>query len=314
MIQKEEIKIQSEQDGLWLGVSIRIPEQPIGILQLVHGMAEHRERYFEVMDFFADHGYVTIMHDHRGHGESVRSPRDYGFFYKNGASAMVEDTHQITLYIKERFQNLPVILLGHSMGSMVVRCYVRQYDDAINGLIVCGSPSKNRMAKMGLALAKSMIKAKGAWYRSDLIQKIAFGSFGGRFANEASENAWICSDLEVVQHYDQDSRCGFVFTLNGFAALFELMATTYQPKGWALHNPSLPILFIAGEDDPCIVSRTAFMKAVRFMRERGYTACESKLYPNMRHEILNETRKEMVYQDLADWMQLHNLAISRTKE
>ncbi|MCI8332434.1 MAG: alpha/beta hydrolase [Clostridiales bacterium] len=308
MIQKEEIKIQSEQDGLMLGVSIRIPEQPTGILQLVHGMAEHRERYFEVMDFFAGQGYVVIMHDHRGHGESVRSQRDYGFFYKNGASAMVEDTHQITLYVKQRFPGLAVVLLGHSMGSMVVRCYVRKYDDAIDGLIVCGSPSKNRMAGMGLALVKGMIKAKGAWHRSALIQKMAVGSLGRRFENEASENAWICSNAQVVQKYDQDPRCGFVFTLNGFAALFELMMTTYQPNGWVMHNPSLPILFIAGEDDPCIVSQTAFIKAVRFMRERGYTACESKLYPGMRHEILNETQKQIVFQDIASWMQTNSLA------
>ena len=309
MIQKEEIMIQSEQDGLSLGVSIRIPEKPIGILQLVHGMAEHKERYFEVMNFFAGKGYITIIHDHRGHGDSVRSPRDYGFFYDNGAHAMMEDTHQITLYIKQHFSGLPVVLLGHSMGSMVVRCYARKYDDAINGLIVCGSPSKNGMAKMGLALVKGMIKAKGAWYRSAFIQKMAFGSFGGRFENEASENAWICSDADVVKKYDQDPRCGFVFTLNGFAALFELMITTYRPSGWDMHNPALPILFIAGEEDPCIVSRTAFLQAVRFIRERGYIECESKLYPGMRHEILNEAEKETVLQDITSWIQKHNLCL-----
>lgn len=306
-MKKEELFLQSACDNLPLGVSIRIPQRPIGIIQLVHGMAEHRVRYNDLMEFFAQQGYITIMHDHRGHGDSVRTPQDYGYFYENGIDAVVEDVHKITLYVKERFPNLPIVLLGHSMGSLIVRCYMRQYDSDIDALIVCGSPSFNPMAKSALAFVKLLKKIKGEHHRSSLIQKMAFGYFNRGIQNPTSENSWVCSDDNVVQVYDQDSRCGFVFTLNGFEVLFGLMIRTYSKNGWAIDNPNAPILFIAGEQDPCIVSPKAFFKAVSFMKKLGYKNCDGKLYGSMRHEILNETEKETVWNDLLLWIKEHHL-------
>lgn len=308
-MQKEELLLKSTYDNIPLGVSIRIPEHPIGILQFVHGMAEHRNRYLDLMEFFAQHGYITILHDHRGHGDSVRSPQDYGYFYENGVDAVVADVHQITLYAKKRFSGLPVVLFGHSMGSMVVRCYMRQYDSDIDGLIVCGSPSRNPMAGVGRKFVKFLKMIKGERYRSSLVQKMAFGSFNRNLNNPISENSWICSDESVVLEYDKDSRCGFIFTLNGFEALFGLMMRTYQKNGWVVRNPNIPILFVAGENDPCIVSRDAYAQAVSFMKQQGYKNCDSKLYPGMRHEILNETKKETVWNDLLMWIKDHHLYV-----
>ncbi len=307
-MKKEELSIKSVYDELPLGISVRIPEQsPIGIIQFVHGMSEHRGRYHDVMEYFTQVGYITVIHDHRGHGESVHRSEDYGYFYKNGSDAIVEDAHQVTLYIKKRFPGLPLILIGHSMGSMVVRCYTRKYDKDIDGLIVCGSPSRNSMAKLGLFLVNIMSKIKGEYYRSTLVQKIAFGAFNRNIQNPKSENSWICSNEEVVKEYDNDSRCGFIFTLNGFDTLFKLMICTYKKTGWALSNPTLPIIFIAGEQDPCIVNRKAFERAAAFMSERGYQNCEKKLYSKMRHEILNETGKERVWDDIRRWIEKQRL-------
>ena len=308
-MKKEELSINSIYDDLPLGISIRIPENPVGIIQFVHGMAEHRERYQSVMEYITQIGYITIIHDHRGHGESVRCSDDYGYFYKNGSAAIVEDAHQITLYIKKRFPGLPVVLLGHSMGSMVVRCYTRKYDEDIDGLIVCGSPSRNSMARLGRLLVALIRKFKGEYYRSELVQKIAFGAFNRNIQNPNSENSWICSNEEVVKAYDEDSRCGFVFTLNGFNTLFELMICTYKKNGWALNKPTIPIIFVAGEQDPCIVNRRAFEQAVAFMQELGYHNCKGKLYSEMRHEILNETGKETVWDDLCHWIEEQKLYV-----
>lgn len=307
-MKKEELTVKSVYDNLPLGITVRIPDQsPTGIIQFVHGMSEHRGRYHDIMEYFTQIGYVTVIHDHRGHGESVIHPDDYGYFYKNGADAIVEDAHQITLYIKNRFPDLPLVLLGHSMGSMVVRCYTRKYDKNIDGLIVCGSPSRNAMAKLGLFLVSIMRIIKGEYYRSKLVQKIAFGAFNRNIQNPTSENSWICSNEEVVREYDNDSRCGFIFTLNGFATLFKLMICTYRKKGWTLNKPSLPILFIAGEQDPCIVNRKEFEQAAAFMNERGYKNCEKKLYSEMRHEILNENGKEAVWNDIKLWIEKQHL-------
>lgn len=294
----EETTIKSNRDNLELGVSIRIPEHPTGILQLVHGMAEHRERYHDFMNYCAEQGLVTIIHDHRGHGASVTSKEDFGYFGKNGTENIVEDVHQITKYIQERFPNLPLTLFGHSMGSLVVRCYIQKYDQDIDGLIICGSPSYQVASRMGIIAAKFMQLFKGEKHRSNFVNHLAFAKNIKRFKNEGNPNAWVVSDPAVLAAYDADERDGFVFTLNGFETLFQLMNQAYSKKSWAMRNPNMPILFIAGADDPCIIDEKHFNKAVEFLRQRGYQNITSKLYPHMRHEILNEIGKAEVWHDV----------------
>lgn len=297
-MKKEEFTLKSKHDDLELGVSLRIPEQPTGILQLVHGMAEHRERYHDFMNFCAEQGLVVIIHDHRGHGASVKSPEDYGYFYENGLEGIIEDVYQVTKYVRERFPDLPLTLFGHSMGSLVVRCYIKKYDAEIDGLVVCGSPSKRLGSGVGLQVAKILKHIQGEHYRSQFVNDLSFGGYTKKFPGEKSINSWIVSDPAVVEAYDADERDGFVFTLNGFEVLFGLMQQAYSKKGWAMNNPGMPILFIAGAEDPCIIDEKHFQEAVNFLRERGYNNVLSKLYPGMRHEILNEVGKQQVWQDV----------------
>lgn len=278
------------------------PEGEIrGVLQIAHGMAEHKERYSEFMEFCVKAGYVCVIHDHRGHGNSVKTNEDLGYFKDDCGCAIVKDVKQITDIIKERYRDQPVILMGHSMGSLVVRNYMRMYDSAIQGLIVCGSPSKNPAISAALALTKAMVKVKGERYRSKLIDDLAFKSYGKKFG-EVSPFAWICSDSAVVKAYEEDEKCGVRFTLNGFLNLFTLMEKTYTKQGWQMRNRFAPIFFIAGEEDPCIVSVAQFKKAVGFMCEVGYEKVQSKLYPNVRHEILNDISKQEVMHDIVQFM------------
>lgn len=297
-MKREEITIRSDRDGLDLGVSIRIPEHPTGILQLVHGMAEHRERYHDFMDYCAEHGLVVIIHDHRGHGASVKSKEDFGYFGKDGVENIVQDVHQLTEYVRGRFPGLPLTLFGHSMGSLVVRCYIQEYDRDVDGLIVCGSPSYQVGARVGILIAKLMQVFKGEKHRSNFVNNVAFASNMKKFKHEGNPNAWVVSDPAVLAAYDADERDGFIFTLNGFETLFKLMQRAYSKKGWAMQNPNLPVLFIAGEDDPCIIDEKHLQKAVEFLRQRGYHHVSSKLYPHMRHEILNEIGKAEVWRDV----------------
>lgn len=302
----EELKIKSQYDGLELGVTICVPpkQSPRGIIQLSHGMCEHRTRYYDLMNFLAEAGYVAIIHDHRGHGDSVRrSPDDLGYFYRNGVVGLVEDLHQITQYIKQCFPQLLLVLLGHSMGSMVVRCYTQQYDADLDGLVVCGSPSHNAGAGAALQLVRLMKALRGERHRSKFLQRATFGSYNKHIPQPSSPNSWICSDPAVVRAYDQDPECNFIFTVNGFETLFRLMRQTYRKQGWAMAKPELPVLFIAGAEDPCIRNREAFEQAVDFMRARGYRNVESILYPEMRHEILNEIHKDKVWRDLVNWLE-----------
>ena len=283
--------------------------KPKGIIQLVHGMCEHKERYVPFMEFMADNGYASIIHDHRGHGESVRSIDDLGYFYEGGYMAMIEDVRAVTLMACEEFSRpetrmnkesagLPLILLGHSMGSMAVRSFSKRYDNLIDGLVVCGSPSYNPGLSVGKALAKGYRAIMGERHRPSLIQSIAFGTFNRRFRNEKSSNAWICSDPEIVSAYDADPHCNFQFTTDGFINLFSLMQDAYDIKDWHKTSPDLPVLFISGEDDPCRINDRRFRLAVEKMKEAGYRNVQAKTYPGMRHEILNETGKEEVWNDI----------------
>ena len=174
----KKLEINSLFDGLTLSILILKSKGKIkGIVQIAHGMAEHKERYIPFMKFLNDNGYIAVIHDHRGHGKSIKSTSDYGYFYDDTGKAIVEDLHQITLYIKEKFPNLPIYLLGHSMGSMVARKYIKKYDRDISKLIVCGAPSRNDDVGIALKLTKVLLKIKGDKHRSKLLNNLTFGSY-----------------------------------------------------------------------------------------------------------------------------------------
>lgn len=302
---KREVTLHSKMDQLPISVLISYPEkEPVAVLQLVHGMTEHKERYLPFMEYLNEAGYICVIHDHRGHGKSVRSKKDYGYFYENGKEALIEDTHQLTLYMKQKYKNLPYFLLGHSMGSLIVRCYMKRYDDEIDGLIVCGSPSNQAMVGLGIFLSKLMIFLKGDHGKGDFFQKLAFFRYNEGIKDSNSDNAWLSVNKENVRCYEEDPLCGFVFQLNGFLNLFYLMKETYSKKDWQLKNKELPICFLSGEEDPCLGNKKKFKKAVFFMKERGYQNTKAKLYPNMRHEILQETERALVYKDIYNLLKI----------
>lgn len=299
MFSIKDIKLNSKFDNLNLGVTIVTPEsEPKGIVQISHGMSEHRKRYLGFMKFLAQNGYVSIINDHRGHGESIASENDLGYFYKNGHIGIVSDIHQVRNYIKDIYPNLSIVLLGHSMGSIVAREYIKKYND-IDKLILCGIPTENNSAKLGLKLCDAVSLFHGGKYRCEFINNLVLGAYNKGFK---TENEWICSDKNVVNEYNNDKNCGFTFTLNGFKCLFKMLIDVYSPEGWNKGNLDLPILMLAGKSDPVIMTEHAFYKTKDFFRFLGYNNIYSKLYDNMRHEILNETEKDKVYNDILRWI------------
>lgn len=306
---QEIMTLHSACDGLPLSAAIIAPETKIkGIVQLSHGMAEHKERYFPFMQYLAAQGFAAIIHDHRGHGASVRKPDDLGYFYDDSARYIVEDLHQVTQYARALFPGCPLCLFGHSMGSLVVRSYLKKYDANIDKLIVCGSPSKNPLTGAALALTAVQKAFHGDRYCSELIQKLAFGSYLKGLASPASQgkplsaNAWLSVNEENVRAYDEDPLCGFTFTLNGFRNLFLLLRDVYDTRGWALKNPALPVLFIAGSADPVIAGAEKWRQSQEFLRKLGYRDVRGRIYQGLRHEILNEDSKEQIYADVAAFL------------
>lgn len=294
--------LPSRLDEIPLRVMRCMPDDGIqvkGIVQIAHGMCEHKERFIPFMEYLCRKGYLCVIHDHRGHGESVKSQGDLGYFHTGGWKGIVDDILIVNEYIRSHNPGLPIFLFGHSMGSLAVRSFTKRYDTLINGLIVCGSPSRNPATGAGRMLARLIASIKGDRHRPSLIHKMAFESFNSRFVSEG-ENAWLSTDRTIVKEYNNDPLCGYMFTVNGFTGLFDLMLDTYSDKGWNVGNPSLPIHFIAGADDPCITSRKDFDKAVGHIRSVGYAKVTSKLYEGMRHEILNETDRMKVWNDVLE--------------
>ena len=296
MAKVENFTIPSEHDGLALSVATVAPEgAPKALVQVAHGMAEHKERYLPVMEFLAEHGYACVVNDHRGHGASVRDPADLGYFYKDGGRGLIKDMHQIAKWFRAKYPGRPLILFGHSMGSLAARAYAAKYGRDIDGLIVCGSPGLNPQAKLALGVTRVLQVVRGSSRkRSRLMNRLTLGGMSRRFKG-GSKFAWLSANAENVARYEADPLCGFPFTINGYRALLNLMLAAYDAR--TSLRRSLPVHFMSGEDDPCAPDRAGFDAAVENIRARGCTEVTAKMYPGLRHEILNEGSMD-VWNDL----------------
>ena len=291
----EFLTLESKQDGLKLSLMVVLPEgEPRAIVQLAHGMCEHKERYAPFMEYLAGRGCACVISDHRGHGASVKSPEDLGYFYRGGARAVVEDLHQVTLWARQKWPGIPLFLFGHSMGSLAVRAYCQEHDADIDSLVVCGSPGENTAAGVGLALVRVLTLLRGDHYRSKLMQKLTTGGFSSKAKSELS-GSWLSANPDNVAAYAADPLCSFSFTLDGYRALLQLMQGAYgltPNRG----KPQLPVHFYSGADDTCAPDRAGFDHAMRKMRDAGYANVSGHMFPGLRHEILNERNREEVFE------------------
>ncbi len=289
-------KLVSEFDGLVLELAVCEPEgTPKAIVQFSHGMAEHKERYFPFMEYLAQNGYVCVINDHRGHGASVVDRHGLGYFYTENTDGIVGDLHQVTMWAKKEYPELPVYLFSHSMGTLVARCYMKNYDGEIQKLVLCGPPTRNGAAGFGLVVTRITRLFYHRNSPNKILNAIAFSGFNK--GNQVA-NGWLSYNPANVEAYNADPLCGFVFTCNGFVNLLRLQKGAYTKKGWGVKNPKLPILMIAGKDDPVIQSEKLFEDLDSFLAGKGYENRGKKLYEGMRHEILNEEKNQVVYEDV----------------
>ena len=300
-MQTDSFFLDSDFDGVRLSVLTVCPENPRFCLQITHGMAEHKRRYIPFMEYIASLGGACIISDMRGHGETS-DPKDYGYFGENGVEATLSDLHQIGLVLRQKYPGLPMILFGHSMGSLVARSYAAEHDHHLAALILSGEASNNPAVGAGLMLTRLIALFRGDRYRSPLIESMSTGAYDKAFP-EGEKFQWLSVNEENRQKYIEDPGCGFPFTLNGYDTLFSFMKRTYSPKFYNVWRKDMPILFLSGEEDPVMGDKKAFEDAVRFMRDMGYRNVRSKLYPGMRHEILMESERETVYADVVAFIE-----------
>ncbi len=295
--------LTSAVDNLSLHATVYEPTgEKKGVLQILHGMCEFKERYYSFMEYFCQNGYVVVCYDQRGHGDSVRQEEDLGYFYDLSGEAIVEDAAQMTRKMKEEYPHLPVILFGHSMGSMVVRCYLQKYDAQIDKAIICGSPSKNPLAGMAIFMEKCIRLFRGGHYRSKMLAYLSTGKGDKKFPREG-KGAWLSQNRESIETFYANKKGKTRFTCNGFENLFKLMKNTYKKKRYQVRNSALPIHFVSGSDDAVMGNEVKWLKGIECLRDVGYERVTGKLYKGLRHEIFHDVDKEKVLADLLIFME-----------
>lgn len=274
-----------------------IPENVKATVQIAHGMAEHALRYTWFAEQLCNAGYAVYINDHLGHGKSVKNDDMLGFFGgTKGYMHIVNDCKNLNRLIKEEYPNVPHFFFGHSMGSFIARCYSKYYGDSIDAAVYCGTSGANPGAAAGIVMSNTISKFKGEMYRSSLINSIAFGSYNKKTEGRTPFD-WLTKDSAVVDAYIEDKYCGFCFTTAGFRDLFSVLSEVSK-KDWYTSVPTkLPILLIAGEDDPVGAYGKGVTEVYNGLKDSGHNV-EMKLYPNDRHEIHNELDKDQVVADL----------------
>lgn len=287
-----------------LSYNIYRPEDyALGILQVVHGMSEYGQRYEKFAQYMCKKGFVVITYDHRGHGATCPK-EDLGYFDdEDGWLKLIEDAHSITDVVKREYPpDVPFILLGHSMGSLVARSYLKRFDFELDGLILSGPPAHQASIYGGILLAKFFCKKDGPKARNSTLEDLSTGRFNKKFKSPKTKNDWISDSETSVKKYNSDPLCGFPFTNKGYEDLFRLVDDMNKLKGWQCTNPKLPIHFMSGENDPVTGGIKGLTKSINRLKKAGYSNISQFAYPTMRHEILTKENQESVYNDLFEWI------------
>lgn len=292
-------KIKSSSDNLELELAYIEPKEEIkGVVQISHGMSEHKERYYDFMEYLKNQGYVVVINDHRGHGSSVKNKEELGYFYTEDINYIINDLYDVTKYIKNKYKDKKIYLFSHSMGTLVARGYIQKYDNEIEKLVLCGPPTKNELTKFAIKLSQVSKYINKDTKPSKLLNKLTFGSYN---RGNTINNEWLSKSIDNVNNYNEDELCGFIFTGNGFINLYKLMDNAFCRENYKMQNKSLPIFVIAGSKDPVIQDEKKFLELVDFLKELGYKDVTSKLYKDLKHEILNEEEKNIIYKDVLDF-------------
>lgn len=299
----ETIKIKMS-DGKNIALHTWIPDgETKAVVQISHGMAEYAKRYDRFGKILTENGIAMYAHDHRGHGETAETVEELGFLAeKNGFDRVTDDVRESIQKAKADFPNAKIILFGHSFGSFIAQNFIEKYGNEIDACVLCGTAGPE-MAKsrFGKFMASLIAGIQGNHKKSNFIHSVAFGSYLKNI-KEDSVNAWISRDPEQVKKYDEDPLCGFRCTNRFFADLSGGLVQIHTKKNMTKIPKDLPIFLIAGTADPVGSYGKSVERLFNCYQKLGLTDASMKLYPEARHELLNELNKEDVEKDILIWL------------
>ena len=310
MTREERFSFLSEDGKTMIDAVKWIPEggKYHAILQISHGMVEYIDRYKHFAEFLNDHGYLVVGHSHLGHGNSVQSKEDWGYFAeKDAPNVLIKDMHTLRMMIQKENPEVPYFMAAHSMGSYLLRRYLTVYNADLRGAIIMGTGCvPDKTSKLGMNICKVLAKFYGWRHRSKFVNSQTFKGPYSKFDMDGTnpENSWLCRDVEAVKKYYSEERCNFIFTLNGFHMLMDTVYYDNQLENVKKTPAKLPIFLVSGQDDPVGDLGEGVKKVYYLYEQAGMKDLTYKLYENDRHELINEPDKEVIFNDILSWMEV----------
>lgn len=282
------------------------PDEPAvkAVVLLLHGMQEHSHRYADFANYLKDQGYAVLAYDHTGHGRTAKTSEQLGFFRRHQpADLLVGEAEQLARYVTQLFPGVPQILMGHSMGSFVARVLLKRAAHYFNGAILMGTGGPNPMAALFrpvLYVANLIAPEKRSPWLNSLFLRINNRKFKHETPNDGTN--WLSKSLANRKAFLDDELCGVDFSNNAFYGLISLNVAATAADWAAGVPPEMPLLFISGADDPIGDFGKGVEKTVKRLRSRGFAHVDLIRYPGMRHEILHEAGRQLVFDDLRNWL------------
>ena len=279
-----------------------MPDQPpITVIQIIHGIAEYIERYDDFARYLNRLGFLVVAEDHMGHGKSVNGEGIQGYFH-GGWFTAVEDSFRLLQNPRQEFPNLPYVLLGHSMGSFMARTILEKHPDSgISAAVICGTGWQPKaVLNTGIGVCRMVCNKQGEKKPSKILEKLVFSNYNKKVEHPRTPYDWLTRDAGIVDRYLADPLCGFTPTGGLMREL--LTGIRYEQENLSAMKKDLPILFIAGGDDPVGNYGKGVLQSAEAFRKAGMQDVSCKIYPLGRHEILNEINREEVYRDVTSWL------------
>ena len=301
----QDLYFDSSNAGNKIHVLKCIPDgNPKAVVQIAHGISEHIDRYREFMSFLADNGFLAVGNDHLGHGQNIALGGEKGFFAEeNGWNYVVSDMDKLHDLVREDYPDIPYVFFGHSMGSFLTRTYLIDHPDKYDAAIISGTGHQSPLMVIGgYLMAEMAVKKEGAHATGYRLNDVAFGSYNKGFPNPRTKFDWLSRDEAIVDKYMADPLCGFVATVSLFRDMMGGIRYITDQKNISRMNKDKPIYFMSGAEDPVGENGKGVDRAYKAFCRAGLKDIFLRLYPEGRHEMLNELNRSDVYRDIVNWL------------